>query len=296
VKQAQQNPHSFHLAGIIPVAASTSEFNLPGHDVLMPIAPNYSLIERAVAECSYAGCESIWIVCNDDIAPLLKHRLGEYVEDLISVEKGAFVRFPSEVRNTIPIYYVPIHPKHRDKIDCYAWSILHGANVAYWICRRLSRWFIPDRYYVAFPFGIYNPHQAKAARKLIASKKPFYFSYEEKTVRDGIPLGFTFDANEWKRARDVIKSNSKTYYPPLEGEQMPSKRLPAEERLKSRHYNLHDVFNEASLVEAQISELDWFYDLTKWEEYCKLLTSGHHEDLKRPYGFTTGHLHEGEEE
>jgi len=136
--------------------------------------------------------------------------------------------------------------------------------------------------------------EAKKKRKSISSKNPFYFSYKETTVCDGIPLGFTFDASEWKRARDIIKSNSKTYYAPLEGEQMPRTRLPTKERLKSRHYNLHDVFKGAPLVNAEINELDWYYDLTKWDEYCKLLTDEHHKDLERPRGFTTGHLYTGE--
>ena len=36
----------------------------------MPIAPNYTLLENAVYECAWAGCETIWIICNDDVAPL----------------------------------------------------------------------------------------------------------------------------------------------------------------------------------------------------------------------------------
>ena len=278
------------------MASSTAEFNLPAHDVFMPIASNYNLIERALVECSYAGCESIWIVCNDDIAPLLKEKLGDYVGDMVSVERGSYVNFPDEVKISIPIYYVPIHPKHRDKIDCYAWSILHGANVAYWICRRLSRWMIPDRYYVSFPFGVYDPAAVKKKRKQIASRKPFYFSYKQKTVCDGLPIGFTFDSAEWKRARDIIKSNSKMYYPPAEGELMPSKRLPSPERYKSKYYKLQDVFRGADLSVATINELSWFYDLTTWEKYCILLSSTHREDLKRPSGFVSGHLRGREEE
>lgn len=291
---AAQNQQAFHLAGIIPVAASAGEFNLPGHDVFMPISPDFSLVEAAVAECSYAGCESIWIVCNDDIAPLLKHKVGDWVEDLYTIEKGQYVRYPKENHVSIPIYYVPIHPKHRDKYDCYAWSILHGANVAYWICRRLGRWMIPDRYYVSFPFGVYDPQEVKKAKSKLSTPTPYYFSHEGKTVCDGVPLGFTFDASEWKRARNVIKSNSRTYYPPLEGERIPTRKVPPDERRKSRHFKLLDVFKDADLSGAIINELPWFYDLTTWDQYGKLITSGHCEDIKRPYGFVTGHISIGE--
>jgi len=285
MESGAQNKNTFHLAGIIPVAASTSEFDVPGHDVFMPIASDYNLIERSIAECSYAGCESIWIVCNDDIAPVVKYRVGERVNDLASCARGTFVKHSSEVLTSIPIYYVPIHPKHRDKIDCYAWSILHGANVAYWLCRRLSRWSIPDRYYVSFPFGGYDPAQARKMRKDIASSRPFYFSHEGLTVRDGLPLGFTFDGEEWRRARDVIKKNSKMYYAPPRGE-MPSERLPLEERYRSRHFKLGEVFHGSNPSEAKISELSWFYDLTTWREYSILLASEHHQELVRPRGLS----------
>lgn len=282
------------MAGIIPVAASSADFNIPGHASLMPIAPDFNLIERSVAECSYAGCESIWIVCNDDIAPLIKHIVGDWVEDLYTVEAGRYVKYPKEGHVSIPIYYVPIHPKHRDKYDCYAWSILHGANVAYWVCRRLGRWLIPDRYYVSFPFGVTNMEEVKKARQHLSRKRPFYFAFEGKTVCDGVPLSFTLDATEWRRARDVIKSNSKTYYPPGENEEIPTRKLPPEERRKARHFKLLDVFKGADLSAAIINELPWFYDLTTWEQYCTLITSGHYKDIKRPYGFVTGHISIGE--
>jgi len=293
---AAQNNNAYHMAGIIPVAGSVGAFNLPGHDTLMPIAEDFTLIENSVAECSYAGCESIWIVCNDDIAPIIKHKVGDWVEDIYSIEKGRYVKFPKEHRVTIPIYYVPIHPKHRDKYDCYAWSIVHGANVAYWICKRLSRWLIPDRFYVSFPFGVHDLQETKKSREEFSKKKSFYFSHEGKTVCDGLPLSFTFDAVEWRRARNVIKSNSRSYYPPLEGEEMPSRLLPLEERRKSRHFKLLDVFKDADLSNAIINEIPWFYDLTTWEEYCKLIISGHVKELNRPYGFVTGHINIGEDD
>ena len=62
---------SFHLAGIIPIAGQDLDFNMPWHDCLMPIAQNYLAVERAVVECAYAGCETIWVVCHDDMQPLI---------------------------------------------------------------------------------------------------------------------------------------------------------------------------------------------------------------------------------
>lgn len=287
--------NSFHLAGIIPVAGSTTEFNIPGHGVLMPVSPDLNLIERSVLECAYAGCESIWIVCNDDIAPVVKYYVGDWVEDPSSIEAGLYIKYTEKSRLSIPIYYVPIHPKHRDKIDCYAWSILHGANVAYWICRRLGRWLIPDKYYVSFPCGVYDPAEVKRFRSALVNKKSFYFSYKNETVCDGHPLGFSFDAKEWKRARTVIKSNSRLYEAPLDSDEIPSKLLPPEERHKSRNFNLGDVFSGANILDATIGELSWIFNLTSWSEYCKLLVSDNVHTLTKPYGFVTGKINIGEE-
>tara|TARA_R110002020_G_scaffold6878_12_gene29208 strand:- start:13041 stop:13943 length:903 start_codon:yes stop_codon:yes gene_type:complete len=280
--KTQKSYNSSHLAGIIPIAGSKSEFGFEWPGCFVPVAPNFNAIEMAVLECAYLGCESIWIVCNDDVSPLIKHRLGDYVRNVNSLERGSFASFPSEKYLNIPMYYVPIHPKHRDKIDCYAWSILHGANVAYWMCRRLSRWLMPDKYYVSFPFGAYNPFEAQSMRLEIRKREDFYFSFEGGTIRDGLPLGFTFDESGWKQARDIIKSNSRMYYPPEQGEEFPSRLLPPEERHASRNYDLADVFGGLGSKKEKIKELEWFYDLTTWEGYCTLLSSPHRKELARP--------------
>ena len=71
----------FHLAGIVPVSGQQLDFKMPWHDAMMPIAQNYLAVERAVVECAYAGCETIWIICHDDIQPLIRYRLGDKVND-----------------------------------------------------------------------------------------------------------------------------------------------------------------------------------------------------------------------
>ena len=86
---------SFHLAGIIPVSGQDLGFNMPWHDCLMPVAQNYLAVERAVVECAYAGCETIWVVCHDDMQPLIRHRLGDWVSDPVW-EYRLRSRFPSQ--------------------------------------------------------------------------------------------------------------------------------------------------------------------------------------------------------
>ena len=72
----EHNTNYFHLAGIVPVAGQKLDFNQVIPDCMMPIAQNYTLIEAAVVECAYAGCDTIWIICNDDASPLIREKLG----------------------------------------------------------------------------------------------------------------------------------------------------------------------------------------------------------------------------
>ena len=74
-----------HLAGIIPVAGQPLDFNFPWHDCLQPIGKNYLAIERSALECAFAGCDTIWIACNDDMQPLIKSRIGDYVQDPVYI-------------------------------------------------------------------------------------------------------------------------------------------------------------------------------------------------------------------
>lgn len=71
----EENISKYHLAGIIPVAIVPLDFKMPWNDALMPIAPNFCAIERSVYECAQAGCETIWIICNSEIIPLMRRRV-----------------------------------------------------------------------------------------------------------------------------------------------------------------------------------------------------------------------------
>jgi hypothetical protein len=72
---------STHLAGIIPVVQNTLNFEMPWHDCMMPIAPDYMALEHSVYECAMAGCHTIWIVAAEDVSPLARKRIGDFVQD-----------------------------------------------------------------------------------------------------------------------------------------------------------------------------------------------------------------------
>ena len=81
IESGAKNINSFHLAGIVPVASQPLDFNFPWHDSLMPIGKDYLAVERAVLECAWAGCETIWVVCHREMQPIIKDRLGEWIFD-----------------------------------------------------------------------------------------------------------------------------------------------------------------------------------------------------------------------
>ena len=84
------------MPAIIPVAGMQTEFGMEWDASLMPVAPNYTALEASVYECLHSGCNSIWIVANDDVAPLLRHRLGEVATDIDSIQRGTFARLPQQ--------------------------------------------------------------------------------------------------------------------------------------------------------------------------------------------------------
>jgi len=278
VEKGLQSSTSFHLAGVIPVAGQSLDFEFPWHDCLQPIGRDYLAIERAVLECAYAGCETIWIVCHDEMQPLIKHRLGDFVKDpCASHGNETEVEFNFEHRE-IPIFYTPVHPKDRDKRDCLGWSVIYGAMVSYWNSRLISKWVIPDRWYVAFPYGVYEPSVVRPYRKKISSKKGFYLSFQNKTIRDGEYLGFTFDSDSFKKFRKIVRQGTGHKAPGQD--YLSTDVLPLEERWSARFFSLAKIFEPAIIEDAMIVNIPWFYNIDNWQGLCNFLGSSEQKSLE----------------
>jgi hypothetical protein len=264
IESGAQNQKSFHLAGIIPIAGQPLDFNFPWHDSLMPIGKEYLALERAVAECAMAGCETIWIVCHKETQPLVRERIGEWVYDPVSLKRGPY---SSEEEKQIPIFYVPIHPKDRDRRDCLGWSALYGALSAYHISRQLSKWVIPDRYYVAFPYGVYPVEVLREHRKLISSPASFCLTHDGKSVKDGEYLGFTFDGEDFKRCRRAVREQAVAKL------DKKGNKLPLEKRYSARHFSLDIVFECVIIEERNTAEVPWYCRVDNWDGYNNYLSS-----------------------
>ena len=262
-----------HLAGIIPVANLKTDFNLITPDVLTPITAGFTAIQKSVFECAMAGCNTIWIVANDDLAPVVREVVGEWIYDPVYYSRPS--RFSSEERKEIPIYYVPVHPKDRDRRDSYGWSVLYGAHSAWRVASRISRWIIPDKYYVSFPMSAYNVYSIREHRQLIAHKENnFFLSHDGDTIKDNISIAFTFTGEDFKQCRrSVNKQTTREFLPPLPGEQYPSQKRPLNERWSARHFDFQTIFERVSEKNAKTINLDWHYDISNWCGYRDFLAS-----------------------
>lgn len=295
-EKLEENPSSFrnkfHLAGIIPIACQPLNFNLPWHESLMPIAPDYLAFERSIYECAVIGCETIWIVAHREITPLLRHRLGDWIYDpVISPSmrrKYNPHRFTQEFKH-IPIYYVPIHPKDRGVRDGLVWSIFYGVKKAYHISHYFSKWVTPNRYYISFPYSVYSAASLKNRRLKVSNNENIFLETPDgKTIKDGTLAGFSMTSTEYSQYLQNFREHEKLMW--KNGEWKNGKfigeRLPAEERYSGRFVTPQQVFSTAQIPEETKFKLKWYHDISTWEGYCKFLGSKNSHLIKRPtFGF-----------
>mgnify|MGYP001419692488 CR=1 FL=1 len=273
-----------HLAGIIPVANLKTDLQTVFPEVLLPLAPDFTAIQKSVYECALVGCQTIWVVANNDLAPIVRKSVGEWVYDPVYYNR-TMTQFYREVRKEIPIYYVPIHPKDRDRRDCYAWSILYGAYSAWSVAYKISKWVRPEKYYVSFPLSAYKLDFLRRERLSIANKeKNFFLSYEDKTIKDNLPLAFTFTGDDFiKCRRDLNKKTTREFLPPSPDQRYPSQKRPLADRWSARTFDLSTVFEQLTLSDSNIVPIEKFYDLSEWGQYCAFLCQESDKLIKKPY-------------
>lgn len=282
-----------HLAGIIPVTGFTGDHGTCFNSVLLPIEQHFTMLQKSVYECAIAGCKTIWIVANDDMTPIIRRHIGEWTYDPVYYNRGRTIIGTKNARLEIPIYYVPILPKDRDRRDSFGWSVLFGMHSAWWISFRISKWAIPDKYFVSFPHSVHNIHQLRKDRRLISHNHNNYFlSYKEKTIKDGLPISFSMRGKDFIACRQHVNQLTTKTYAPLEkgGTYEDLQKLPLQERWSARRFTLDTVFEKIKEQDAHYNELDWYYDLSDWAGYRAYL--GSKNVLPHPGSHLTGaHKH-----
>jgi hypothetical protein len=146
----------------------------------------------------------------------------------------------------------------------------------------MSIWVTPDKYYVSFPLSVYAEDAPRAHRKLISSENNFFFCYNGKTVKDGEYLGFSFGPDDFIKSRQVIRKEGTREWK-HSGDSIPTEKLPLEERWSARYFSLDKVLKPVILVESNVKELEWFYDLSSWDNYTTFFASEESKTIKRPY-------------
>jgi hypothetical protein len=281
--------YRIHMAGIIPIANLKTDHTNPLPEVLIPIDNGFTAIQKSVYECALAGCSTIWIVANDDMAPIIRQTIGDWIYDPVYFNRMS--KFPSHERKEIPIYYVPVHPKDRDRRDSYGWSVLCGQITAWHTANKISNWLTPDKYYVSFPLGLFDFLVVRENRKLIRDKKNnFFFTFNNKSVKNDIPLSFTMFGEDFKKCRRHInQETTREFLPPSHNQPFPSEKLPLKERWTARHFPLSVVFHSV-MMNSKTTKIDipWFYDAHNWSDYVNYMASEHtlvkpYEELIRPH-------------
>ncbi|MBL96796.1 MAG: hypothetical protein CMF52_03185 [Legionellales bacterium] len=272
-----------HLSGIIPIANHESLHKVSFPSLLLPVADGFNLIQRSVHECAMAGCDTIWIVANQDLSPLVREVVGDWVYDPVYYKRDFATKFYSDLRKEVPIYYVGIKPKDFDRRDSYGWSVLEGVHAAYMTSYKISKWIVPDKYFVSFPFGITEPEQIRKLRKQISDKdKNFFYSFNNLTVKDNLPLPFTLTGEEYIKCRRAInKKTTREFLPPLPNQKYPSQKLPLEERWSARKFDFSEVFEHVDAKYSHTHDLEWFYDASDWGSYTDYIKSDY--EVKTPF-------------
>jgi len=269
-----QNKKQLHLAGIVPVAGAQSSYGFPWPDCMQPISDNYLAIERSIEECAYIGCKTIWVVINDDEKPILRHRVGDSATDPATLRRSAYVNYPTEHYRDIPIFYIPIHPKDRDRRDSHGWSVLHGALTAFLVGQKISKWVTPSKYYVSFPQGVYDPSVLSSLRGHAQGDSNVFLTHKGKSIVDGVPLGFTMNAEDYKRyVRDVKEQCTGG-----------SRNTPVEKRWSSRHCELDKIFRSAIMEGSHQHEINNYNRIDNWEDLVTLYRSEYVSSLSRNGG------------
>ncbi len=256
-----------HLAGIIPVSGIKSDFNMPWHASLMPIGPNYLAVERSVLECAYAGCNTIWIVCSDDVTPLIRYQVGEMIQDPVYNYRH-FEHNKKEFKRPIRIYYVPINIRDINKRDNLAWSAIHGAKIANKIMRKISLHLAPEKFWISWPYGYYQPSITRDLRKNIASGS-VALSHDIKTVKDNLYLGLTLDIQQIEKLITESKTRSNgLWLDPLTRKE----KYSVEDRFSYRNFNLQKTLETLDFSSYNIEKVNNYYELSNWLDYCRFLS------------------------
>jgi len=70
----------------------------------------------------------------------------------------------------------------------------------------------------------------------------------------------------------------------------PKKKLPLEERWSARQFDFDTIFGKVSATNAHREEVEWYYDISKWQQYQAFM--GSENFIQKPSNnLTKAHIH-----
>lgn len=264
-----------HLAGILPLVSIRTDFNMEMEDYLLPIMPDYTLLDLAAYNLACAGCKTIWVVARPDVSPVVRLHLGEWIED----PKPSTKRF-----HRIPINYVPIPMRDYTLVDSLGWAALVGARMANYVSKKLQPWPKADAFLVCFPHGIISPNYMTEMRPIIKSCRvddkrqnlPLFSCGGETILNDKmLPLllsqtdiaklkKFHYDENKILRPRVL---NGQVFFLRYFNKDYEKKRL------QECMTPLIDFFQDVFYPARALKEVSWYYQVDTWGKYRQFLAS-----------------------
>ena len=163
-----------------------------------------------------------------------------------------------------------------------AWSVVEGALSAFKVSATVSKWIYPNKYWVSFPYGYFNPEILRKHRQKISSSKNFYVTHNKQTPEQGIHTSFSFGKDEFIRFRRQIRKGTGQFTNQLDDDGIPRTKLSLEERYSARWFDLKDVFIDLDNSESNSIEISQFYDLSSWQNYRNYLSSKLASETTRP--------------
>ena len=248
---------------------------MPWHASLMPIGPNYLAVERSVIECAYAGCDTIWIVCDRETTPLIRYQIGEAIQDPV-YNYRKYEKNKTGHKRPIRIYYVPLNVRDINKRDNVVWSAIQGALTANKIIGKISPHLAPQKFWISWPYGFYHPSATREFRKQILNKD-FMFSFEEQTAKDNLYLGMTLDISQAKQLLNESKTRSSGLWVDPGSR---TQKYSEGDRFSYKNFNLSKVLETLNYSNYTIEAVHKYYCLDNWSAYCKFLSEN--QTLTRP--------------
>ncbi len=271
------------MAGCVPVEGKPLDYEFPWHDCLIPVAKYLTAIERAVFECAYAGCRSVWITAPFSTMPILRKVLGDYVVDPYRyfqlIKRNVPEKTIYKELRRVPVYYVPTSLYDIDRVSSLGWSAVNSAFYARKVCKKITKYLAPDKYYVAFPYGVYRPEDLMPHRKQLLDRKEkstrIILSHDNKTVKDNEYLGFTLSSEELDQVRTHVFQNGR-HVERTESFEINNNKY--EKRIGdwiAPEFGVGDVFSSLDFGNKDyIVDVNSYYNIDTWDGYLAYMQSG----------------------